>query len=46
LRENPNDRAELFALYEQKLAYFDLHYTVMRGDKAQRQEQALALIDL
>jgi len=46
LRENPKDRAELFALYEQKLAYFDLHYTVMRGDKAQRLEQALALIDL
>lgn len=46
LRENPNDRAELFALYEQKLAYFDLPYTVMQGDRMQRLEQALALIPL
>lgn len=45
LREDPDSREELFALYEQKLAFYGLDYTVMTGDVPARLAAATALLE-
>ncbi len=44
-RESPDSRSELFALYQQKLDYFRLPYTVMRGDQPSRLKHALNVLE-
>ena len=41
LRENPDNRKELFKLYLQKLREYELDYNVVRGDRQERVEQVL-----
>jgi nicotinamide riboside kinase len=45
LRESADSRPELFALYQQKLDYFELPYTVMRGDQPSRLKHALEVLE-
>jgi len=45
LRENADSRPELFELYRQKLDYFELPYTIMRGDESTRLKHALEILD-
>ena len=41
IRENPNNRNELFKLYLQKLKKYELSYTIVKGDPKQRFEQVV-----
>ncbi|MDP4941209.1 MAG: ATP-binding protein [OM182 bacterium] len=41
LRENPNNRNELFKLYLQKLKKYELSFTIVKGDPKQRFEQVV-----
>ena len=41
LRENPNNRNELFKLYLQKLKKYELSYTIIKGDPKQRFEEVV-----
>lgn len=42
LRENPDNRDELFELYLTKLKHYDLNYTIVRGDPDERLRQVVA----
>lgn len=44
LRENPNDRDELFELYREKLEKHQLPYTVIQGTYEKRTERAVAVV--
>ena len=41
LRENPNNRDELFDLYLQKIEEYDLDHSVVRGEPQERLQQVL-----
>lgn len=41
LRENPNNRNELFKLYLQKLKKYELNYTIVKGGPEQRFQQVI-----
>jgi len=43
LREHADSRPELFALYEQKLDFYNLPYTIMSGSEQERLASALEL---
>ncbi len=45
LRENPNDRFRLFAIYEAKLRSMRKPYTIIEGDHGTRMRKAIAVID-
>ncbi len=42
LRENPDNRDELFELYLTKLNHYDLNYTIVKGDPDERLRQVAA----
>ncbi len=44
LRENPNDRDDLFVLYEQELNTYDKSYSIIQGDYITRTEQAKDIV--
>ena len=41
LRENSNDRDDLFAIYEKKLIAYKANYSVVKGEPQERLQQAL-----
>ncbi len=41
LRENPDNRGELFLLYLQKLREYELNYSIVEGEPGERLEQVL-----
>jgi len=45
LRENPDDREELFALYQDKLDFYQLDYSIMCGNIEARLDQAMTVIE-
>ncbi|MFT3884054.1 MAG: ATP-binding protein [Flavobacteriales bacterium] len=45
LRENPDDRDRLFAVYERTLRQLGKLYLVVRGDHAKRMQEAVTAID-
>lgn len=45
LREHPNQRGELFELYQQSLDNRKCNYTILKGDNKQRLTQAVKIID-
>ncbi len=45
LRENPDDREELFALYQDKLDFYQLGYSIISGDIEARLNQAMTVIE-
>lgn len=45
LRENPNDRDELFSLYENRLKEKKLPYSVLKGEMHSRIDEAIELIE-
>lgn len=44
-RENPDDREWLFGLYEKEMKKYKKQFTIIRGSKANRTQQAIDLID-
>mgnify|MGYP006087108399 FL=1 len=44
LRENPDDREELFNLYQQKLEHYQLNYSVIKGSLHERMEASMGLL--
>jgi nicotinamide riboside kinase len=36
LRENPNDRARLFSIYEENLSFYEKNYVILRGGISER----------
>lgn len=44
LRENPNDRKELFSLFEKELQYYNKKYKIVRGEHNVRLENAISFI--
>lgn len=45
LRENPNDRDELFAIYRQNLQAFDFSFRIINGNREERLDKAVAAAD-
>jgi len=45
LRENPNDRPELFKVYENELKTIGANYKVIKGSREERLSQAIAAIN-
>jgi NadR type nicotinamide-nucleotide adenylyltransferase len=46
LRENPEQRRELFEIYEQELIKSGLNYQVVKGDLSERVNQSITCINL
>jgi nicotinamide riboside kinase len=44
LRENPNDRARLFDIYEENLQFYEKNYFILRGPVSERFAYAKAMI--
>ena len=45
LRENPNNREELFALYKMEIEQLKIPYFIISGDKQNRLDSAISIID-
>ena len=45
LRENPDDREELFALYQDKLDFYQLDYSIISGNIDARLKRSISVID-
>lgn len=45
LRENPDDREELFALYQDKLDFYGIDYSIISGTVEARINQAMTIIE-
>ena len=45
LRENPNNREELFALYKMEIELLKIPYFIISGDKQNRLDSAISIID-
>ena len=45
LRENPNNRAELFEIYRKELLSLNIPFTVIKGSELERLNQAIAVVD-
>lgn len=45
LREHADSRGELFELYRQKLEFYNLPYSILNGDRQQRLDSAVGIID-
>lgn len=45
-RENPNQRGELFKIYEQELIKSGLNYQVVKGDLSERVNQSITCVNL
>ncbi len=43
-RENPHDRDLLYDLYKKELAFYNKHFTEIKGNEQQRLKQSIALI--
>jgi nicotinamide riboside kinase len=44
LRENPNDRARLFSIYEKNLRFYEKNYAILRGGISERFAYAKGII--
>ena len=44
LRENPDDREDLFQLYQQKLDFYQLDYSIIAGSVSERVDASMELI--
>ena len=45
LRENPNNREELFALYKMEIEQLKIPYFIISGDKKNRLDSAISIIN-
>jgi NadR type nicotinamide-nucleotide adenylyltransferase len=45
LRENPDDRQELFEIYKDNLEYLNLEYHVLEGSKKYRLRESISIIE-
>lgn len=45
LRENPDDREELFEIYKENLEYYNLDFHIMEGPKKYRTREAISIIE-
>ena len=44
-RENPNDRLELFTIFEQKIKSLEIDYHIIRGNEDERLEKSKTIIN-
>jgi len=45
LRENPDDREELFVLYQDKLDFYQLDYSIISGNIDARLKRSISVIN-
>ena len=45
LRENPDDRAEIFNIYRENLEYFNLDFHILEGPEKYRMREAISIME-
>ncbi|GLR19469.1 AAA family ATPase [Portibacter lacus] len=45
LRENPDDREEIFEIYKENLEFYNLEYHILEGSQAYRKKEAISIIE-